>query len=458
MNRVIQIICHRQIRLGWRGLIILISLVQIWIYGISLSLAGIPKMINYQGMLTDNSGTPLTDTVNIIYKIYDNPTGGNKKWEETQNNVAVINGLFNVILGSVTPIDTLSFNQDYWLDITVGAEHMPTRLRFTSAAYSFRTEDAERVKGISASTTPTANSLFPLGSDAKFPAGVIPSDLPPGPHDHIGEVWSGAIAWSNGVFKVTNSLNGPSVWGVNTGGGNAIRGDGYGSSMGVYGEADSGTGVAGRSANSWGVEAHGNDASNADRLGDLVLGGNIGEIFSFGHLGIYADHDVYIDLDDDNNDANAKFVIFDGTDAFRLTVEEDGDLWAWGTKSAVVQTANHSQRLLYAMESPEVWFEDFGKASLVNGEATVAFESIFAEAANLQVDYHVFLTPLCQEPVLLFVTAKGVKSFTVRGVTLNGQPTDCTFDYRVVAKRLGYEQVRLEPVTVEGIQKRDTRK
>ena len=458
MNRIIQIFCHRQSRLWWRGLIILISLVQIWIQGTSLSLAGIPKMINYQGMLTDNAGHPLTDTVSITFKIYDDASGGNKKWEETQNNVSVINGLFNVILGSVTPIDTLSFAQDYWLDITVGAEHMPTRLRFTSVAYSFRAKDAETVKGISASTTPTANSLFPLGSDAKFPAEVIPPDLPPGPHDHMGEQWSGAIAWSNALLKLTNSLNGPSVWGVNTGGGNAIRGDGLGSSIGVYGEGVSGPGVVGRSANSWGMEAHGNDASNSDRLGDLVLGGTYGEIFSFGGwMDLFSDGSVIIDLDD-NNDENAMFYILNGADDEVFSVDENGNTYAPGTKSAMVQTATHGQHLLYAMESPGVWFEDFGKASLVNGEATVAFESIFAEAANLQVDYHVFLTPLCQDPVLLFVTAKGAKSFTVRGVTLNGQPTDCTFDYRIVAKRLGYEQVRLEPVTVEGIQKRDTRK
>jgi hypothetical protein len=397
-------------------LIVLSGLI-IFVFLANFCLAGIPKMINYQGMLTDNSGAPLTDTVNVTFKIYDNSTGGNKKWEETQNNVAVINGLFNVILGSVTPIDTLSFSQEYWLDITVGAEQMPSRLRFTSVAYSFRT----------------------------------------GSHDHIGETWSGAVGWSNALLKLNNSLNGPSVWGVNTGGGNAIRANGSGSSIGVYAESESVSAVIGRSQNSWGMEAHGNDADMNDRLGDLLLGGNCGEIFSIGgDMDLLSDGSVYIDLDD-NNDGGAEFRVLNGTDNLVFLVEENGNTYAPGTKSAMVQTANHGQRLLYSMESPGVWFEDFGKASLVNGEATVTFESIFAEAANLQVDYHVFLTPLCQEPTLLFVTAKGAKSFTVRGVTLNGQPIDCSFDYRVVAKRLGYEQVRLEPVAEEAIRKGDIR-
>jgi len=41
----------------------------ILIFSASLSLAGIPKTINYQGMLTDNSGTPLDGNFNIIFKI-----------------------------------------------------------------------------------------------------------------------------------------------------------------------------------------------------------------------------------------------------------------------------------------------------------------------------------------------------------------------------------------------------
>ena len=44
-------------------------------------------------------------------------------------------------------------------------------------------------------------------------------------------------------------------------------------------------------------------------------------------------------------------------------------------------------------------------------------------------------------------TASG---FTVRGVTLDGKAATCSFDYRVVAPRAGYEDSRLEQVTPEG--------
>jgi hypothetical protein len=118
---------------------------------------------------------------------------------------------------------------------------------------------------------------------------------------------------------------------------------------------------------------------------------------------------------------------------------------ASGTKSAMVQTADYGKRLLYAIESPEVRFEDIGTAELANGVATVTFDAIFAQAVNLKIDYQVFVTPVCKEPVLLYVTDKTASGFTVQGVTLKNEPSDCAFDYRIVAKRLGYENIRMEP-------------
>jgi hypothetical protein len=45
--------------------------------------------------------------------------------------------------------------------------------------------------------------------------------------------------------------------------------------------------------------------------------------------------------------------------------------------------------------------------------------------------------------VLLYVSQKTADGFTVRGVELDSAPSSCAFDYRVVAKRLGYESIRL---------------
>ncbi len=99
----------------------------------------IPHLINYQGMLTESDGTsPVEDgTYNLGFKIYGSESDTDSLWWEYHSNVQVTHGLFNVILGSVSSLD-LPFDTDYWLEIKVGAETMPNRLRFTSVGYAYR--------------------------------------------------------------------------------------------------------------------------------------------------------------------------------------------------------------------------------------------------------------------------------------------------------------------------------
>ncbi len=122
-----------------------------------------------------------------------------------------------------------------------------------------------------------------------------------------------------------------------------------------------------------------------------------------------------------------------------------GGLAGTGTKSAIVPTQDYGWRKLYAVESPGNFFEDFGQGQLANGQATVAIDPIFAQTVNLAETYHVFLTPVGDSPAVLFVTQKTPTAFTVRGVTLDGHPAQGSFDYRIVARRLGYENLRLAP-------------
>ena len=119
-------------------------------------------------------------------------------------------------------------------------------------------------------------------------------------------------------------------------------------------------------------------------------------------------------------------------------VRVNGNFVATGSKSAVVTLPDNSEVLLYAVESPGNWFEDFGHATLSNGVAHVEIDSTFAQTINTEMTYHVFLTPNgdCKG---LYVARKTATSFEVR--ELGGGQTNVTFDYRIVARRKGYENV-----------------
>jgi hypothetical protein len=149
-------------------------------------------------------------------------------------------GAFAVLLGSENPVPDTARQGKLWLEVSVRAARdvAPTTL------------SPRQLLRAAAPASP-ANLTTTSGACA---------------HDHLGDTWNwgantangllltGSVPWVNGLLRATNSNNGPSIWGVNTGGGNAVRGDGYGAgAIGVYGEGDAGIGVGGNSVGNDGV-------------------------------------------------------------------------------------------------------------------------------------------------------------------------------------------------------------
>jgi len=104
--------------------------------------AGSGGLIAYQGRLADTAGNPLTDTFPMIFRLYNQSSGGIPLWEENwngPNSVAVSDGLFNVMLGSLTPIPqaVVTGNSDLFLGVTVGTDdEMQPRVQIGSVLYA----------------------------------------------------------------------------------------------------------------------------------------------------------------------------------------------------------------------------------------------------------------------------------------------------------------------------------
>jgi microcystin-dependent protein len=95
--------------------------------------------INYQGYLADSGGAAVNGPVSIVFSLYAVETSGAPLWSETQNAVTVTDGLFSVLLGSVTPLGQSLFdgNPNLWLGVTVGAdEEMTPREKLSSAPFA----------------------------------------------------------------------------------------------------------------------------------------------------------------------------------------------------------------------------------------------------------------------------------------------------------------------------------
>jgi hypothetical protein len=116
-----------------------------------------PRLLNYQGRLTDASGIPRTGVFTMGFRIVD-AGGASLGWAETQAGIVVNNGFFSVLLGKVTaltaalfqgpPVD--AYGPVRFLEVTVGGETLSPNIRIVSAAWALAT-----TAGPAGSTGPT---------------------------------------------------------------------------------------------------------------------------------------------------------------------------------------------------------------------------------------------------------------------------------------------------------------
>ena len=122
-----------------------------------------------------------------------------------------------------------------------------------------------------------------------------------------------------------------------------------------------------------------------------------------------------------------------------------GNLTCTGqVKTLMTNRAGDRHVETYSVQSAENWMEDFGSGSLQAGIVVVRIDPSFAETITESPDYRIFLTPNGDSKGL-YVTNKTATSFEVR--ESGGGTASIAFDYRIVAKRRGFEAQRLTDVT-----------
>jgi hypothetical protein len=121
----------------------------------------------------------------------------------------------------------------------------------------------------------------------------------------------------------------------------------------------------------------------------------------------------------------------------------NGDYTATGTKSATVSIKNGTEfRKLYCEEATEIWFNDYGLSHLVNGRAVIILDDIFLNTVTIDENNPMKVFIQMDDESQPVYIKKGITSFEV--IETNGGASNAKFDYRIVAKRRGYESTRLE--------------
>ena len=135
----------------------------------------VPPLVNYQGMLTDANGQGLQGTKKLEFNIYDAATGGSNVWgPQVFSSVPVINGQFNVILGTTDTggrsIANAFGESQRFLGIKVddGPEIAP-RQQILSAPFAVHS-DTTRM----AETATDHSNIIPVGTIVAFAGSVAP--------------------------------------------------------------------------------------------------------------------------------------------------------------------------------------------------------------------------------------------------------------------------------------------
>ena len=352
--------------------------------------AAVSGRIPIQGRLTDAAGNPLDGVYSIQFSLYDLSSGGTALCSDT-NSVTVDNGLFySEIFGDCSGVPD---GTQLYLGVTVGT-------------------DPEMTPRQAIYPVPYASSLRPTA------------------------IISGST--STAIVHIEN-------WHAS---GRGLR---------VYAMSETGTnyGIVGASKSPDGFGGYFYNTSASPNTGFAVVGLHPG--YDVSDLGIWAHPAGYfagrigvIGYTKDSG-GTAVLSLIDHADGWAgmftgigngirvsVPVGKVGLEVIDGSKNAVVGTEDGA-RLLYTEESTEVWFTDYGFGQLEDGLAVIPIDVIFAQTVNLDEPYHVFVQAYGDAEI--YVTNRTAAGFEVH--LRDGDP-DVEFSYRIVGKRIGYEDDRLE--------------
>lgn len=156
-------------------------------------MAQIPRLISYQGVLTDTLGHPKPDgTYTFTFELYRVSSGGTALWNETKS-LSTHGGLFATMLGDQTTFpDSVRFDNPYWLSVQVGSEVLSPRIQLGAVGYSlnsmhaFRSDTARFAINTGATFAPndtlevSFNSITaPIGNPANIASGLTLKNISP---------------------------------------------------------------------------------------------------------------------------------------------------------------------------------------------------------------------------------------------------------------------------------------
>jgi hypothetical protein len=137
--------------------------------------AQVPNQVPFQGLLLDAGGEPVNASVDLDFELFDALTTGTSLWSESHLGVIVVDGVYSVDLGSITPMTSMVLAGGVaFLEITVSGEMLVPRQQLLSVPYALVSEATESVGEISATLVEQMFASFPF--DGEEPGNLDPEE------------------------------------------------------------------------------------------------------------------------------------------------------------------------------------------------------------------------------------------------------------------------------------------
>jgi len=109
----------------------------------------VPGQVNFQGLLIDGGGAPVTGVVDLVVTLYDAETGGSALWSELHDDVPVQDGVYDLALGSTTPLTAVDLSGGtVYLEVEVDGETLQPRQRLLAVPYALHAETSDELNGL----------------------------------------------------------------------------------------------------------------------------------------------------------------------------------------------------------------------------------------------------------------------------------------------------------------------
>jgi len=388
------------------------SLILLWAVA-GPALAG-PEFVNYQGVLRNAGGTPLSGTYDVTLRFFDAATGGAEILVDRHTAafglaVTVTGGLFDVSLGDGQVSDgsgpgvfagldsVFDGYQDVWLEVTIGTETLAPRTKIQAVPYAIDATHAEYSDYTQ--TTQTANNALSLNNqpasyyvDTSSTRQIKPGALA------LQSTYSGASA----LDVIANGSAPMAIWAQND----------------DQALCKIATGAHALECTAYAFQTYSGYFENTSTGSNVELANGPYGILAEGSFGPGWFH----------NTATGS-VVYVAKDSYKIQ----------GTGSvSFVQNVpkDPSHVIVYAApEGDEVAVYTRGSARLSGGEARVTLGPTFAQVANPDVGLTATVTPRGSTPVALSVESVSTDTIVVRGPS----GSDVAFDYTVWGLRIGFE-------------------